>query len=89
MTTPKRNLKYWLDGDEIKSREVTLEELQTARDAASAKAREMAMRSCWNCNPAHSHFLTSKPDGFFFCCIMGCGNYFFDGINVTDYSEGP
>jgi len=82
-----RNLTYSLDGERVISREATDEELKTARDAATAKLKKdnaaYAIRSCWVCNPAHSHFLEHRAESFLFHCMMGCGHWYYQGIDIT------
>lgn len=78
---------YFLVGDKINSREVSDDELETARVAAEAKLKkdpsDWAMRSCWVCNQAHAHFLRDLQDGFLFQCVMGCGHWYYQGIDLT------
>ena len=85
------NKVYSLNGDEVAERDATPDELAAARSAALAKLKAdpsaWAMRSCWNCNPAHSHFLADKNDGFLFRCVMGCGHVFYQGIDITEQAE--
>lgn len=75
------------DGEPV-SRPSTAEELQEARDEATELAREtegscVAMRSCWDCNPAHAHFLDGDWGDWVLACVMGCGRYFFRGVDIT------
>ena len=85
------NLVYSLDGDNIVSRPASEEELKKSRDAALEKVRKdpsaWAVRSCWVCNPAHSHFLKNANDGFLFQCLMGCGHWYYQGVDITNYDE--
>lgn len=82
------NQIYRLCDGEVVSREASTEELADARAAAKAKLKadssDWAMRSCWNCNPAHSHFLEDTNDGFLFSCVMGCGRWFYAGVDITE-----
>jgi hypothetical protein len=39
-----------------------------------------ALRSCWNCNPAHEHL---KQAEYVLRCI-GCGHVFFRGEDITE-----
>lgn len=62
------NKVYSLDANnEVTQREATVQELATARETALARLKkdpaDWAMRSCWNCNPAHNHFLRDVHDG--------------------------
>ena len=77
------NHKFTKAGDyKFSSRPATAEEISAAREAFS----DPAMRSCWECNSAHAHFLNDTTDDFSFMCLMGCGRFFHNGIDVTDYS---
>lgn len=78
-----RGHKFFLDGDEVRSRPATTDEIKTARAAYS----NPSMRSCWECNAAHTHFLRDGDDYSFLC--FGCGKFFHGGIDVTDYSPDP
>lgn len=41
----------------------------------------IAMRSCWNCNPAHRHLRSTTDRCIIFC--FDCGRYYFKGIDIT------
>lgn len=43
----------------------------------------IAMRSCWNCNPAHKHL--KETDAVISCFI--CGGFFYKGVDITEYEE--
>ncbi len=45
-----------------------------------AKTKELVMRSCWNCNPAHEHLKNSEHP---ILCLF-CGRYFYKGIDITE-----
>ena len=81
------NKVYSLKNGEIVARDATPDELTKARETALDRLKKnpsgWAMRSCWNCNPAHYYFLTDPNDGFLFQCVMGCGNWYYGGINIT------
>lgn len=88
------NKAYSLSEDrEVVEREASPEELKAARDAAEKRLKEKAggsgwaMRSCWNCNHAHRHFLENLSDGFLFSCVMGCGRWYYQGIDITESDE--
>ena len=85
------NKKYWLEGDNVQSREATAEELAAARTAAKAKMAadpgSWAMRSCWECNGSHTYFLADTDDGFLFTCLMGCGRWYYNGVDITEDSD--
>ena len=84
------NLKYSLADGKIVSRPATLEEIASARDEARAKMplpSGWSMRSCWVCNPAHRYFLDDTNDGFLFGCVMGCGRFYYNGIDITEYDD--
>jgi hypothetical protein len=78
------NKLYWLDGDEIRERDATEDELVEARRAAKEdmEKNSWAMRSCWNCNSAHSSLL-KEPNDFVFRCVVGCGNWYYKGMDIT------
>jgi len=82
------NKVYSLKDGEVVSREATPDELAATRRTALKMMDESdalpAMRTCWNCNPAHAHFLEDTADDFLFACVMGCGHYFFNGIDITE-----
>lgn len=84
------NLVYFLEGDDVRSRPASAEELKAARDAAQAKIdknpTDWAVRSCWVCNPVHNHFLQTS-DGFLFNCAMGCGHWFYQGVDITSGTD--
>lgn len=86
-----KNKKYRLVDDQVIAEEITKEELEHAREMAKAKMNEnpsgYAMRSCWNCNSAHNHFLSNINDGFLFACLMGCGAWYYQGIDITVYGD--
>ena len=44
-------------------------------------AGDFAMRSCWNCNPAHEHLKNDDP-AFLFVCF-DCGHWFYRGADLT------
>lgn len=85
------NQIYRLEAGAVVSRNATEEELRLARQAALEKLQEdaagYAVRSCWNCNPAHEHFLQEVDDGFLFACIMGCGRWFYEGTDITESDD--
>jgi hypothetical protein len=88
---PTESRAYFLSDDgAVASRLVPSEELAAARKTATEKLEAnpsgWAMRSCWVCNPAHAHFLEDLTDGFLFQCVMGCGHWYYQGI---DLSGGP
>ena len=83
------NQSYFLVDGEVSSREATSEELAAARKAAKEKLKATdgagwAMRSCWNCNHAHSRFLEDTKDNFLFSCVMGCGRWYYNGVDITE-----
>jgi hypothetical protein len=82
-----QNLVYSLDGDRVVSREAREEELEAARSEAAEILKKdkagYAIRSCWVCNSAHAHFLAGGDDGFLFCCLMGCGRWYYQGVDIT------
>jgi hypothetical protein len=82
-------LAYSLRDGEVVSRIASDEEVKVASDKASAKLDKdpagyaYAMRSCWVCNPAHSHFLNDLEDGFLFQCLWRCGHWYYQEIDLT------
>jgi hypothetical protein len=72
------------------SRETSGVELIAARGTAYGRLEcdptDYEVRSCWVCNPAHSHFLDNLTDGFLFACLMGCGRWYYQGIDITEDS---
>jgi len=81
------NKAYSLVDDEVVERDATEQELSEAREKARTKLQKdpagWAMRSCWNCNPAHRRFLEDTTDDFLFSCVMGCGRWYWNGIDIT------
>lgn len=78
-----KNRRFYLDETgAVASTPASAEEIEEARGDF-----EMALRSCWNCNSAHEHFL-NEPRGRSFLCF-DCGRYFSNGIDVTDYEDAP
>jgi hypothetical protein len=59
--------------------------LEEARKEAESKLDQRAMRSCWNCNPAHEHL---KEAEYPFVCFE-CGNWFYKGFNITSNPDDP
>ena len=76
-----RNHKFSLSDDDAVSRPATSEEIESGRRAFS----NPAMRSCWECNHAHRHFLRDGSDFSMVC--FGCGRYFHDGVDITSYER--
>ena len=84
----KPNLVYAASGDfEFTSREATPKELQAARDVALRLhgEKKTRMRSCWDCNAAHTRFLTRDFDYLFTC--FHCGTWFCNNVDVTEHEE--
>jgi hypothetical protein len=50
-----------------------------------AKTKEIAWRSCWNCNPSHEHL--KKEKGCVILCIE-CGHYYYSGVDITTVDQG-
>ena len=65
----------------FKSRPATQLEVDEARKAFE----NPAMRSCWECNRAHTHFLRDGDDFSFVC--FGCGRLYHGGVDITDYRD--
>lgn len=85
MSDNDQHLAYSLENGEVVSRIASVEEVAAASSAAHARLQQdhvsYAMRTCWVCNPAHAHFL--QNDNFLFQCMMGCGHWYYQGIDLT------
>lgn len=82
----QKNLRQLTDGTVL---EVSPEELEAAREKAEAiivaeDFDRVIMRTCWVCNPAHFHL--AEADGILLRCF-GCGCFYIDGVDITDYSD--
>ncbi len=53
-----------------------------AREIIQADKTAIAMRSCWNCNSAHKHFLIGDWGKWVLYCFE-CGHYFYKGVDIT------
>lgn len=88
----RRNHAWSLGADgAVTSREAMPEELEAARAGAEAiPISRIAVRTCWSCNPAHASFLANGGMGtdWYLHCAVGCGRWFFDGVDITEYAEG-
>jgi len=60
------------------SESVSEQELQQLRE--EARTKEVCLRSCWNCNPAHEGL---KKASYVICCF-DCGGYFYKGVEITE-----
>lgn len=82
------NLAYSINGDDVISRPLNDGELKKAREEALPKLNEgkWALRSCWNCNGSHSHFLEDTEDEFLFRCF-DCGRIYYNGMDLTEDEE--
>ena len=81
-----RNHRFWLDeAGKVKSVLLSPEELTALR--ARVEGKQIAIRSCWQCNSAHRHFLKGDWGDWVCFCLMGCGAYYFDKADITDWSE--
>lgn len=58
--------------------------LKTARTLAKQWLKnnnnDVIFRSCWKCNSAHEHL---KKADYVFNCMMGCGHWYFRGVDIT------
>ncbi len=52
---------------------------EKAHDILKKDSAGYAMRSCWNCNPAHEHL--KKADCPILC--SECGHWYFRGYDIT------
>lgn len=50
-----------------------------------ADGRAPALRSCWECNPAHDHL--NQEDDILYLCFV-CNRYYMDGIFLTENRWG-
>jgi len=86
----KENKKYIRKGDyEYVEKSVTEKELGEARKKATAlikksKGEVIGLRSCWKCNPAHTHFI-EKGDWSWVLNCFDCGHYYYNNIDITIY----
>ena len=60
---------------------MNIDDLQKLRKEAKAKRAPLAMRSCWECNPAHA-YLKNNQDSVIVC--PHCGEYFYKGVKITE-----
>lgn len=65
---------------------VSPEELEQLRKKAEELLENdnAALRSCWNCNPAHQYLVESK-DCVYKC--FECGRVYLEGVDVSIYDE--
>lgn len=64
--------------------EASIESLrEEAREAM--KAGNVALRSCWQCNGAHQHFLDRTDDCVIRC--FACGRIYWRGVDLLDYTK--
>lgn len=47
--------------------------------------KNMWMRSCWNCNPAHEHLKNSE----LVIRCFDCGHWFYRGVDITIITDTP
>jgi len=82
----QKNLHYFPDGS---STELPADQLAELREKAlgllETDAWRLLSRSCWLCNPAHLHLSAEEPESYLLRCF-GCGRFFLDGKDLTDYS---
>lgn len=57
---------------------------QEARTLMKESPDNLAMRSCWNCNPAHDHL---KKAEYVIICAFGCGHYYYKGVDITTVQQ--
>jgi len=85
-----KNHKFWLENGKIKSRPATKKELEEAREKAKKlikkDARNLAFRSCWQCNPAHYYFLEGEWGGWVLSCFH-CGRFYYNKIDISEYPK--
>ena len=88
-----KNGKYTIKGDyEYTVAKATKKELDEARKKASkllekTKGQAMGFRSCWRCNPAHTHFLHGEWGDWVLMCFAECGAYYYNKIDITEYDD--
>lgn len=85
-----KNWKYKATGDyEFEKEPVSKTELLVARETAKKLMKnvdKIAMRSCWVCNAAHTHFLSGKWGSWVLNCF-DCGHWYFNKIDITVYEK--
>jgi hypothetical protein len=68
------------------SSQIPMSEVERTRRLAenllTAHPEALALRSCWNCNPAHEYM--KRNDDYVISCPW-CGNFYFQGVDITDY----
>lgn len=65
----------------MKRKPLTRDELRLLDKCTElAKKADFALRSCWECNPAHEHL---KQADHLICCFE-CGRYWYKGVCITD-----
>jgi len=84
----RENRRYFLNSgtNTIESEPLSQSQVDALREEVLSKGLSPALRSCWRCNSCHGRFLTDTSDDFFFVCLQ-CGAYFFNGNDLSDYSE--
>lgn len=45
--------------------------------------KDNMVRSCWECNPCHDHFLEFQRDRVLWC--FDCGRHYYKGVDITEY----
>lgn len=63
----------------MNTKTTNLEQLRQEAKEKMQNVDNMAMRSCWNCNPAHEHL---KEAEYVISCF-GCGHWFYKGTDIT------
>jgi hypothetical protein len=85
-----KNHKFSPKGDwDYTSKPATKEELEKARaraDKLMRKAGQPGIRSCWQCNGAHAHFLQGDWGDWVLTCFE-CGKWYCDKIDITIYGD--
>jgi len=87
-----KNYRYWIKRGkdyEWGKRLATKKELSKAREGAfkaMKKKGNPVFRSCWECNPAHYHFLRGDWGDWVLLCLE-CGHYYYDKIDITEYEK--
>jgi tRNA(Ile2) C34 agmatinyltransferase TiaS len=71
------------EDDGVRSEVVAPEELVKIREEGRKLLGSQMIRSCWQCNPCHAHFLEYQRDQLLWC--YDCGRFYYQGVDITEY----
>lgn len=79
------------DGWDFTSEPINPDLLKSFRGEAKSlikktKGQAVNMRSCWQCNPAHCHFLADTWKGWVLHCF-DCGRFYYRKVDITEYGD--